>query len=131
MFADKEGRLEPLYSIECLSFMAHTDRMSVTTASIQVVSMTLHGGSVSAGAKGVVAMNMTSNTNIIQPRINRVQAVIVARALNICGISPSFWFYTTTFRQYYNTDCQFYLPFRFYQPHPLNPPPLIREGEEY
>ena len=82
-----------LYSSECLSFMAHIDRMSVTTASTQAVSKTPHGGSVS-GVKGVVAMSMTTNTNITQPRINRVQAVIVVRALKIGGISPSLWFYS-------------------------------------
>jgi len=53
--------------------------------STQAVSKTPHGSNV-AGSKGIVAMNTNTNTNISQPSKNNVQAVIVARALNIFGI---------------------------------------------
>ncbi len=73
------------YSSICRSFMVHTDKNSVITASIQAVSKAAQGSSAS-GSKGVSTMNTTTNTNIRQPRIKRIQALVVARALNICGI---------------------------------------------
>jgi len=48
------------------------------------------GGSTPNVGAAKIMLGTTNN----QPEINRVQAVIVARALKIGGISPSFWFYS-------------------------------------
>ena len=73
------------YSIICLNFMTHIDKVSVIMANTQAVSNTPQGSSV-CGSKGNVTMNMITKPNISQPSINNVQAVIVDRALNIFGI---------------------------------------------
>jgi hypothetical protein len=73
------------YSIICLNFMAHTDKISVKMANIQAVSNAPHGSN-SSGLKGIVAVNINTKSTMRQPSINRVQAVIVARALNFSGI---------------------------------------------
>jgi len=73
--------------------MAHTERMRVATADAKATQK-ISGGAVAAKSTPPIAgMIMTPITNVNDPRINNVQAVIVTRALNISGISPSLRFY--------------------------------------
>ena len=70
--------------------MAHNDKISVVMASPQAAYQG-HGGGVPAeSAPPIAGMIMTPISNNSQPRTNRVQAVTVAKALKMGGISPSF-----------------------------------------
>ena len=89
----KKRLLEPLYSIVFLNFMAHTDRMRLAIPT-PLPRKKHSGGSAPKNTPPMADPILVPSKNN-QPRINRTQTVIVARALKIGGISLSFWFYIT------------------------------------
>ena len=97
--------------------MAHTDKMRVITAAAKTIQKITGGGVPVKIIPPIAGMIMTPTTNVSDPKINNVQTVIVARALKIGGISPSFLLYSMTLSPlFYSTDCQL-LTYFIYRPY--------------
>ena len=90
---ERERVQQPTYSSICLSFMAHTAKMNWAVPSAQPISAVMSGRPINPVQTNQFIVVVKYD---MQPRMNRIQAVIDARALKIGGIFPSFWFYTAT-----------------------------------
>ncbi len=87
MLTGKKGRLEPLYSIFCLNLMTTTANTPEAMESAKSTGITIGGGS--GPYRVPVTMPVTKVLSPdTQKLINRTQAVIDARALNIGIFSP-------------------------------------------
>ena len=91
--------------------MAHIAKMSVPTADAKAIQNITGGGVPTENAPPIIGIIKTPINNIIQPRTNKVQAFIVAKALNMSGI---FLPPVNSMLRVYNVIafCQYRQPFR-------------------
>jgi len=74
--------------------MTTTDKVMLPTAIAKARNIVTGGGPAAGPSVPAITFISRGITTKIQANINRNQALISARALNTCGISPSFWFYS-------------------------------------